>query len=282
MRHWKLLMLALLLAAVTASSQVGQQPGVTGPVFSGGSVALPLGAPTGCTPPGYGFTGVTNSGMCWDGVNTKITNGFSNTISIEPVDTIFTRPIYENTGVTTYSWLNDVNTGLQDPSPGSGSFNLMANGSLIAQVNTTQFLVGNVPVTNSHGNNGGWSKNLTESSATPVLRLDLNNNDYVGGFIEYCVRARDASDYQVRCSRVEITAVSKAGAVTCTIGATDETNDGSTFAASAGTLTYALTVDTGTSQKCIFKINAVSSLTQIVLEADVKFNSPIYASWTGL
>ncbi len=55
---------ALLALAVSAFAQVGGAPGITNPPFSGGTITTGVAAPTGCTPPAYGFSANASAGMC--------------------------------------------------------------------------------------------------------------------------------------------------------------------------------------------------------------------------
>lgn len=115
---------------------------------------------------------------------------------------------------------------------------------------------------------------LTESSATTVFSTVISNGITASGIIEYRVYAKDGSaDQQIRMGQVRYAATNKATATTCTIhasGATDpnETEDGSVLVETAGgsTLTYAWTSDNGTANSCIYKLTAVSSLTQTTLD----------------
>ena len=83
--------------------------------------------------------------------------------------------------------------------------------------------------------------------------------------MEYTVQASDATDHQARSGRIQWAVVNKAGTETCTVSGASEAADSSTVAVSAGTLTYAITADTTPTNGCNIQFNAVSSLTQTVL-----------------
>lgn len=114
------------------------------------------------------------------------------------------------------------------------------------------------------------SVDLTGGSATAVVSFGVPSGSSTGGQITYTVEANDGTDFQSRAGAVNVQAVNKAGTETCVVStATDatpsETEDGSSPAASSGTLTYAWTVDTSGTNTCQLKLNAVSSLTETVL-----------------
>ena len=107
----------------------------------------------------------------------------------------------------------------------------------------------------------GAPKTLTESSATGICDVGLADNTVIGGTLRYTVDATDATDYQARRGAVPFVAVSKAGAITTTLGTVVED-----VAVSAGTLTAAPTITTGAA-KITLNLNAVSSLVQTTLRA---------------
>lgn len=113
------------------------------------------------------------------------------------------------------------------------------------------------------------SKALTESAATTFVQIPVANLQAgaTGGTVDYTISASDGTDTQARHGRTIFQAIAKAGTVTCTIAPTTETTDGSTIAASLGTLTYTLTCATG-SNLINIQANAVSSLTQTSLNID--------------
>lgn len=113
---------------------------------------------------------------------------------------------------------------------------------------------------------------LTESAATTVLRLNVAAGIAMGGFVDYLVRADDATDFQARTGRVYFQVVNKAATETCVVSGFDgtvnpaETKDSSSPAASAGTLTYTWGVSTAVANGCDLQLTAVSSLTQTSLQ----------------
>lgn len=109
------------------------------------------------------------------------------------------------------------------------------------------------------------AKALTESAATSVVLINVASGAFGGGEMEYTVQASDATDHQARSGRIQWSVVNKAGTETCTVSGASEAADSSTVAASAGTLTYAITTDTSAANGCYISFNAVSSLTQTVL-----------------
>lgn len=110
----------------------------------------------------------------------------------------------------------------------------------------------------------GKYTDLTESSATAFVRVNVPSNTVAGGTIIYTIQANDATDYQSLTGRIIWDAVNKGG--TTTIVITDTQNG--TGACSSGTLTNTTTaVDSG-SGNVDFKLNAVSSLTQTTLRVN--------------
>ena len=110
----------------------------------------------------------------------------------------------------------------------------------------------------------GKYTDLTESSATAFVRVNVPSNTVAGGTIIYTIQADDATNYQSLTGRIIWDAVNKGG--TTTIVITDTQNG--TGACSSGTLTNTTTaVDSG-SGNVDFKLNAVSSLTQTTLRVN--------------
>lgn len=114
---------------------------------------------------------------------------------------------------------------------------------------------------------------LTESAATTLVDINMADATGCGATITYTVWATNGTDHQMRTGRIQFQGVNKANAETCTMtsvaGTADtsitELEDGSGDGAiSSGTLTYAVTIATGTND-CQIQINAVSSLTQTQL-----------------
>lgn len=101
---------------------------------------------------------------------------------------------------------------------------------------------------------------LTESTATSVVTIPVAASKIVGGRLTYTVSANDGTDFQSTTGEITFSAVDKAGTVTTAIAASAETS-----AASAGTLSSTWTAVASTTN-VILKCNAVSSLTQTVLE----------------
>lgn len=108
----------------------------------------------------------------------------------------------------------------------------------------------------------GKRTTLTESSATTFVRVNVPSGSVSGGEILVTVRANDATDFQARTLRFIWSAVNKAGTTTVTISTPEEL-----VAVSTGTLTATITAVDATGGNVDFKINAVSSLTQTVLNA---------------
>jgi len=121
----------------------------------------------------------------------------------------------------------------------------------------------------------GKAKAVTESSATTFVSISVPTTlTGAGGTISYCIHANDATDVQERCGDIDFAAANKAGTMTCStpnILGTEAT----VLTAGAGTLTNTFTfVANGTS--CDMKANAVSSLTQTVL--DVRYAIEMHGS----
>lgn len=110
----------------------------------------------------------------------------------------------------------------------------------------------------------GKYTDLTESTATAFVRVNVPSGTVAGGSIIYTIQADDATNYQSLTGRILWDAVNKAG--TTTVVYTDTQNG--TGACSSGTLTNTTTaVDSG-SGNVDFKLNAVSSLTQTTLRVN--------------
>jgi len=119
----------------------------------------------------------------------------------------------------------------------------------------------------------GKAKAVTESSATTFVSISVPTTlTGAGGTINYCIHANDATDVQERCGEEDFAVVNKAGTVTCS---TPNILGTEAVAVSTGTLTNTFTfVANGTS--CDMKANAVSSLTQTVL--DVRYAIEMHGS----
>ena len=102
---------------------------------------------------------------------------------------------------------------------------------------------------------------LTESTATSVVTIPVAASKVVGGRVIYTVSANDGTDFQATTGVCTFAAVDKAGTVTAS---TPQCMTESS-AASSGTLTSTWTAVASTTN-VILKCNAVSSLTQTVLE----------------
>ena len=118
------------------------------------------------------------------------------------------------------------------------------------------------------------AKTLTESSATSFVQVGIASNDSAGGEISYCIHANDATDIQARCGTIDFGGVNKAGTMTC---ATPNIYGTETNPVSVGTLTNTFTAIAGTNA-CLIQANAVSSLTQTVLE--VRYSLTCHGSCT--
>lgn len=127
------------------------------------------------------------------------------------------------------------------------------------------------------GQAGGAIKTLTESAATPVIRIPVATLNGGAAKLFYRVLAADASNVQVRAGGgLTIAVVNVAGTETCGLSAASEAADGSVAAVSAGTLTYAITCDTTPANAVDISFNAVSSLTQTTLNIQyfIIYNGP--------
>lgn len=116
----------------------------------------------------------------------------------------------------------------------------------------------------------GIGKTITESIATNVILIGITAGGGGGNF-SYSVEADDGTDYQVRAGTVNWQVINKAGTETCIVSGFDgtanptELKDGSSLAASLGTLTYTWGVDTTVANGCYLTLNATSSLAQTTL-----------------
>jgi hypothetical protein len=119
-------------------------------------------------------------------------------------------------------------------------------------------------------------KALTAASATPVVLVGVASGASCGGVLEYSVYVGDATpNYQTRHGAFNFAVVNKAGTETCTVGAGDQTADGSVLAISSGgadTLTYAITCVTTPANGVYLSFNAVSSLTETSLNIKPRIN----------
>ena len=107
---------------------------------------------------------------------------------------------------------------------------------------------------------------LTESTATTFARCEVPSGTVAGGSFTITIEGNDATDFQALTYIVEWSAVNKAGTITTAI----QVSSGAT-AVSSGTLTATITaVDAGAGTNTVaFKADAVSSLTQTVLRAQL-------------
>ncbi len=108
----------------------------------------------------------------------------------------------------------------------------------------------------------GNYKDLTESSPTQFITIQIPDSTVTGGEILVTVEANDSTDFQSRTLRFIWSAINKSGTTTITFSTPEES-----FAESAGgsTLTATITAVDAGSGIVDFKINAVSSLTQTIL-----------------
>lgn len=182
-------------------------------------------------------------------------------------------------GASSYAFAASPSTGLY--SNGLADIVVASNGTNVAQFRdlagapriTMQGTRGMVYAPGGYA--GVNTKALTESVATTFAQHSLGLNANVGGTLEFCVFARDASNVQNRCAKINYSlAETSGGAVTCAFAPTapDETNDGNAAAISAGTLTYFITT-TSAANACNFLANATSSLTQTTLQIEYRFSA---------
>lgn len=119
----------------------------------------------------------------------------------------------------------------------------------------------------------GCVTTLTKGSAVAVVLQNIAATSMVGGSIAYTVQSRDGTNQQARTGRVmySVTATGS-NVVSCSVynyAATTnpaETQDGSVFTGSAGTLTYTWGTDTSTANTCKLTLNATTSLTPTVFQ----------------
>lgn len=141
---------------------------------------------------------------------------------------------------------------------------LAANPTLFIQSrnqSTTEF------VGISHNGGGAVINNqgtvaLTEAGAAEtVATITTATTQMTGGRIDYVVRATDATDRAARAGSFNFVCENAAGTVTATLGASDETNDGSVLIATGGkTLTYAIIGYVGTANQLKIAFNIDSSM----------------------
>jgi hypothetical protein len=109
----------------------------------------------------------------------------------------------------------------------------------------------------------GLPKNLTESAATPFVRVAVAAGTIAGGTVIYAIQASDAVDVQALSGNLVFSVVNKGGVETCTLSTAGAANEA--VAVSAGTLTNTFTCDTAPANAVDISANAVSSLTQTTL-----------------
>ena len=102
------------------------------------------------------------------------------------------------------------------------------------------------------------AKTIVDGSATSLFDVACAASEMVGGFIDFLVRASDGTDFQALAGRAAYSAVNKAGTHTTTITYTTAPE---ATAVSAGTLTLAFTLVTGTN-KVTAKVQPTGSLTE--------------------
>lgn len=265
-----LLMVVALGLAGPAAAQINYYPPF-GSTFVGGTLTSPLLLPDGSVAaPAYSFTGDTDTGL-FRRLSNLISFTASGTGGLEVGSTTVRFPSNSSVGWTTGS----VTTTNQDVILSRDAANTLA---LKNSTNNQYFRIyGSSGTTylqiSEASTQGSKTKALTESSATQVASIALAASAHAGGTLHYCVYATDATDFQNRCGKIEFAAVNKAGTTTCVMfpATVNETTDSNAGALSAGTLTYAVTCNDVTNA-FDFKFNAVSSLTQTVLQAEVRFD----------
>jgi hypothetical protein len=180
-------------------------------------------------------------------------------------------------------------TGTVRPVAISGSLvSLQTTGTTHFQITATGTGSTNLVASSLQGTTG--SKALTESAATSFVRVDVASGAHTGGYINYTVDSNDSTDFQSRSGRVAFQIINKGGVEVCVVSGFDgtanpsELKDGSSLAASLGTLTYGWTTDTSPTNGCNFQLNAVSSLTQTTLRINYRVNvvANATATVTGL
>lgn len=269
--------------------QVGQQPGVTGPPAlgaGGGTITGPIFAPQGCATPPYGFSGLGfATGVCYNTPTSELFLQWSagNELRVGP-SYAFTPSFRAGSTSLGYTFGDDLDTGIRNPSPGANLLDLVAGNVNSLQIQTTGISV-NGELRNAQGSESGQTKALTESSATAFIRFDLSGsgNDATGGELHYCIVARDAAnERQVRCAKMNFAIASVGGVETCSLSASNQGNDGNADAITSGTLTYAFTTDTTPTNGCEIEVNAVSSLTQVNFDINFKPHTPRDITWVAL
>lgn len=105
------------------------------------------------------------------------------------------------------------------------------------------------------------AKNLTESSATDVVQVDVASSTTTGFIVDWTVEANDSTDFQARRGSTYFVAVNKAGTETCTAADVGTPQ----VAVSTGTLTNTVACSTTPTNGVMVTMNAVSSLTQTTL-----------------
>lgn len=104
----------------------------------------------------------------------------------------------------------------------------------------------------------GAAKTIVDGSATSLADVACAAGEMIGGFIDFLVRASDGTDHQALAGRAAYAGVNKAGTHTLTITYTTAPE---AKAVSAGTLTLAFTIVTGTN-KATIKVQPTGSLTE--------------------
>jgi len=111
---------------------------------------------------------------------------------------------------------------------------------------------------------GVATKTLTESTATAFIQIACANNSTVSGVIHFTVRANDATERQARSGSLPFSIVNISGTETVTFG----TVYGDVAGLSSGTLTVTFDYSNSPTNAVLIRANAVSSLTQTLLEID--------------
>jgi hypothetical protein len=104
----------------------------------------------------------------------------------------------------------------------------------------------------------GAVKTIVDGAATSLADVACASGAMSGGFIDFLVRASDGTDHQALAGRAAYACVNKAGTHTGTITYTTAPE---AKAVSAGTLTLAFTIVTGTNKMTI-KVQPTGSLTE--------------------
>lgn len=114
----------------------------------------------------------------------------------------------------------------------------------------------------ANGVQGGWTKTLTESSATPFVTIAVPNSTPVSGTVRYIAWAKDSTNTQAKRGIVHFSTVANSSG-TLTTAALSETN--ALNPCSSGTFTCSVTKTDGTNLLTL-NADAASSLTQTTLE----------------